>query len=88
MDAQKNWDGAYPAHVAARAAAIAARADKEKTRAAFERAIRPLTNFLQSDPGVTDADRAAIGITVRDGGKTPAPAPTSAPVARVDGGSG
>jgi hypothetical protein len=82
--AQKDWQEAYPAHAAARAAAQAARAQKDAARAAFERAIRPVTAYLQSDPAVTDADRASFGITVRDPVKTPAPAPRTCPVVTID----
>lgn len=35
-------------------------------------------------PAATDADRATMGITVRQSDRTPTPTPTSAPLARVD----
>ncbi|MDP1660620.1 MAG: hypothetical protein Q8L55_01785 [Phycisphaerales bacterium] len=63
-----------------------ARVAKDRAREALEREIRPVTNFVQGYPKTTDADRATIGITVRDTSKTPSPMPTSAPVAQVDSG--
>lgn len=80
------WNAMYPAHVKAQAAAEGARAAKQDARLALEREIRPVTNFVQGYTKTTDADRATIGITVRDTSKTPAPTPTSAPVVQVDSG--
>lgn len=80
------WNAAYPAHVAAQAAAEGARATKVQRRAELEQQVRPITNYVQGYTGTTDADRAAIGITIRDKSKTPAPAPTSAPIAQVESG--
>lgn len=78
------WQAAYPAHTAAAAEAGGARRAKDAARAALERQLRPITNFIQTYPATTDADRATIGITVRDTSPTPAPAPTSRPLALVD----
>lgn len=80
------WNAMYPAHVKAQAAAEGARAAKQNARLALEREIRPVTNFVQGYNKTTDADRATIGITVRDTSKTPSPTPTSAPVVRVESG--
>ncbi len=80
------WNEMYPAHVAAQQTAEGARAAKDDARAALEKQIRPVTNFVQGYTKTTDADRATIGITVRDTGKTPAPTPTSAPAVQVESG--
>ncbi|MDP1661674.1 MAG: hypothetical protein Q8L55_07135, partial [Phycisphaerales bacterium] len=64
-DAVLAWNSAYPAHTAAQAAAEGARRAKDAARAEVERQLRPITNFLQSYPTMTDADRATFGITVR-----------------------
>lgn len=80
------WNKDYPAHVAAQQKAEGARAAKDGARAALEREIRPVTNFVQAWGGTTDADRATIGVTVRDTSKTPSPTPTSAPVVQVESG--
>lgn len=59
------WREAYPAHIAAQAAAESARTTKDEARRAVEAVARPLAAFLQTLPDTTDANRAAIGITVR-----------------------
>ncbi len=70
--ALETWNALYPAHVAA--------------RAALEKEVRPVTNFVQGYPKTTNADRAEMGITVRDTSPTPAPAPSSRPLALVESG--
>lgn len=85
-DAVQVWNAAYPAHIAARAAAEGARAAKDAARAALEKEVRPITNFVQGYPDTTNADRAEIGITVRDTARSAVPPPTSAPVVRVESG--
>jgi hypothetical protein len=78
------WNAMYPAHVAAHAAAQAARQAKDAARAALEKQVRPVTNFVQGYPKTTNADRAEMGITVRETSKTPAPTPTTRPLVSVD----
>ena len=80
------WLAAYPAHIAAQAAAEGARQAKDAARAALEKQVRPVTNFVQGWPKTTNADRAEMGITVRDASPTPAPAPSSRPLALVESG--
>ena len=53
---------------------------------ALEKQVRPVTNFVQGYPKTTNADRAEMGITVRDTSPTPAPAPSSRPLALVESG--
>ena len=64
----------------------ATRQAKDAARAALEKEVRPITNFVQGYQKTTDADRATIGITVRNTSRTPAPAPTSRPLALVESG--
>ncbi len=78
------WNTTYPAHVAAATAAQAARQAKDEARANLTTAIRVLVRRLQASPAVDDAERAAMGITVRDAGGTPVGPPTSRPIVRVD----
>ncbi len=80
------WISAYPSHIAAQAAAEGARQAKDAARAALEKQIRPITNFVQGYPATTNADRAEMGITVRDTSPSPAPAPSSRPLALVESG--
>lgn len=82
------WDKAYLAHTQAQAAAEAAAARKRTARAAFEGTARPVVNFVQAFPATTNADRAVMGITVRDLSTTPAPVPATRPLARVDAARG
>ena len=84
MKALETWNAQYPAHVAAQQRAEGARQAKDAARAALEKEVRPVTNFVQAWGGTTNADRAEMGITVRDTSPTPAPAPSSRPLAIVD----
>ena len=84
--ALSDWLAAYPSHIKARNAAEGARQAKDAARRALERQIRPIAGFVQSFPKTTDADRAIIGITVRQPtGGTPK-APTSRPLVLVSAG--
>ncbi|MGD9691056.1 MAG: hypothetical protein AB7K52_15465 [Phycisphaerales bacterium] len=80
------WNADYPAHIKAQAAAEGARQAKDAARAALEKEVRPVTNFVQGYPKTTNADRAEMGITVRDTSPSPAPAPSSRPLALVESG--
>ncbi len=85
--AQTNWLLAFPAHIAAANAAKAAKQTKDESRAALVGAIRPLVRRLQASPQVTDAEKAALGITVRDAEPSPIGPPTTAPIASVECGT-
>ncbi len=82
--AQTTWNSKYPAHVAAAAAAIAAREGKDAARTGVEAAVRPLVRRLQASASVDDTERAALGITVPDKEPSPVGPPTTRPVATVD----
>lgn len=84
--ALETWNAAFPAHVRAQAAAEAARQNKDAARAALEKEVRPVTNFVQAWGGTTNADRASIGITIKDTGGTPVPPPASKPLIVVNDG--
>jgi len=81
---QKNWDTDYEAAVAARAAWRAAAAAKQNRRASFVAALRRVAAQLRGTPEVTDAQRAALGLTVPDLTPTAVGAPVSAPRGAVD----
>ena len=85
-EALSAWSAAFPAHVAAQQRAEAARQSKDGARRQLEAQARPITAFIQGFPKTTDADRAIIGITVRDSGGTPTPTPTTRPQAFVQSG--
>jgi hypothetical protein len=80
------WAEAYPAHIAAQAAAEGARQAKVAARAALEKEVRPVTNFVQGWPKTTNAARAEMGIAVRGGPALRAGSPTIAPIAPVESG--
>jgi hypothetical protein len=82
--AQGVWTSDYPANAAAQAAAEAARQAKDGSRGGLEGVIRPLVARLQASPEVDDAERQALGITVRDTIPTPVEPPTTRPVISVD----
>jgi hypothetical protein len=59
-------------------------AAKNAARAAAEAVIRPFKRRFLDDPPVTDEDRVAMAIPVRDSTRTPSPAPVSYPEAEAD----
>lgn len=92
-NALSRWNADYAAHVSARAAAESAAAAKRSAREeggggvpGLEPEVRRLSAFIQSHPTTTDADRATIGITVREGVGAPATTPTTRPRAVVQAG--
>ena len=80
------WEEAYAAHGAARAAAKAARVEKVERRGDYERVIRELGRRIQAGESVTDEQRAALGLTVRDTQPTPVGAPKTRPLVVVEAG--
>lgn len=82
--AQTTWNSAYTAHSAAQASAKSASQAKDAARLNFEIALRALVVRLQASPAVDNAERAALGITVRDTTKTAVSVPTTRPIAKVD----
>ena len=79
------WGYAWVAQTNAAAALEATTMDKDHKRADVEVVIRRLAMKLQSNPAITDAQKAALGITVRKTTKTSVGVPTSVPVmSRVD----
>jgi len=81
------WNTAYSKHVAAQNAAEGARQTKDAAKRALEGEIRPVTAFVQGFPQTTNADRATIGITIKDTGGTPTTAPASRPLVSIDTGN-
>jgi hypothetical protein len=81
--AQTAWQNAFSSNIAAQAAALGARRGKDTARDDFESLTRSFVRRVQALPGVTDAARASMDITVpRDrGALTP---PTTRPVVSID----
>lgn len=78
------FDTTRGANDSAQAAAQAARAQKDAARATAEELTRAMVGRIQAHPGVTDAHRSSLGITVRSGTRTAVGPPTTRPVGTVD----
>lgn len=78
------WSGNLAAHVSAVQAAKGARQTKDQSKRAAKAVIRGYVKRIQANPATTDAQRAALGITVTDGQRTPAQPPTEAPFMVLD----
>jgi hypothetical protein len=83
-DSVTDWDTAFADQVAALAAAQGASQTKNSVRAALEGLVRPLIKRMQSHPGVTNAHRASMSITVPSTDRTAAAVPESRPVGTID----
>ena len=59
-------------------------AAKQEKRAAYEKPLMTLVANLRVNTRLTDNDRRALGIHIRDTKPTPAPVPASHPVATID----
>lgn len=70
-DAFDAWDTAYDAHQLAQATAQSAAEVKDEARVALQTLIRSVTQLLQKYPGMTNAQRDLLGITVPDLIRTP-----------------
>jgi hypothetical protein len=84
--AQTNWTTAFPAHIAAKNAAQAAKQTKDEARRGYVAVIRPLVRRLQASPLVSDAERESLGITVE---QQPGPIgpPTTMPIVSIECGN-
>ena len=82
--AQTSWGSDYTAHVTAQTAASSALQTKETSRDSFETSLRSLVRRLQGLPTLTDAQRAAMNITLRETTRTANAVPDTRPVATVD----
>ena len=69
--AKATWSVAYSQHLAAQNAAEGATETKEEKRDLGEATIRKFVKIIQARPGVSDANREGLGITVRDTTLTP-----------------
>jgi len=83
-DGVTDFAAARVARESALAGARAATANQRAARRAAEQTYREIARTLQAMSAVTDADRAAMGITVRDGVPSPVPLRDAAPVVKVE----
>ena len=77
---QSGWETSYEAHLNAQAAAQSARQQKNEDRQAWENEIRSQVRKLQASDTITNAHRAALGITVPESNRTPISVPTTRPI--------
>jgi hypothetical protein len=70
--------------VTAQLAAQAAAQAKDASRAASETAIRTVVRKIQANPQITNAQRQAMGISLRTTGRTPVEVPTTRPRLDID----
>lgn len=84
-DALVQWGYAWPGFLNAESAFRAATDEKGTRRGDLEAAIRTIAGKVQTNASVTDAQKSALGITVRKTTRTPAPVPTTTPsIQRID----
>lgn len=74
------WHAAYLAATDPSTRTSPTVAAKNAARATAEAIVRPYTVTISLDPGVTNENKVAIGVTVRSTTPTPIPAPVVAPV--------
>jgi hypothetical protein len=61
---------------------------KDISRAALKSKARTLAKVINAYPPITNAQRADLGLTVRDGTPSPIPAPTTQPIVNIEGSGG
>jgi len=81
---QTSFSVTFNANVAAQDAAQAARQAKTESRTSLENAVRAVVRRVQASATVTNAQRQALGVTVKDKKPTPVGVPTTRPVGQVD----
>lgn len=81
---QTTLENSYSDFMAAQAQAASKRQEKDDERTVQEKLVRPLVARLQAFTHVTDAQRRALGMTVRSTSRTAAATPTSRPIATID----
>jgi hypothetical protein len=73
------WSAAYTAATDPSTRTTPTVAAKTAARAAAEAVIRPYAVSISQNAGVTDEDKAAVGVTIRKTVPTPVPPPTTTP---------
>ena len=60
-------------------------AAKDSARAAMLSVVRRYAQVIKLNDGVTNSEKIGLGLTVADGGRSPVPAPSTAPVCMIIG---
>jgi hypothetical protein len=74
------WDSAYAAAISGATRGPMTVNLKDVARVNATAVARTLATIIQANPGITDAQKTALGLTVRKTLPTPIPAPTSSPL--------
>jgi hypothetical protein len=82
--AQTGWTTDYSVHIGAQTAADGALQTKKNTRNTYESSLRSLVRRIQGLPTLTDAQRAEMGLSLRETPRTVTGVPATRPVATVD----
>lgn len=77
------WDGSVSDQALKREASKAATVTKDEERKNLESLIRELNSQIQADPNVPESAIADAGLPVHSTSRTPAPVPTTAPLASI-----
>jgi hypothetical protein len=78
------WNTAYSDQETAHAAAGGATAAKTTAHDELAALVRQLVQIIQTSVTVTNEDKVAAGVPIRDTTKTPAPVPSTAPSGRIE----
>jgi hypothetical protein len=81
---QTDWNSTYAAHTAAQASAQGATGAKDLDRNELIAVIRGFTAQIQANPGISDDQKAGLGVTVPDTTPTPVGVPTTRPELEAD----
>ena len=81
---ETQWQIDYNAAFQARMVAKSTTTAKNATRKQTEQYLRQLVRRIQANPAITDADRNAMNINIRDTEKTPSPIPAEVPMMLID----
>jgi len=79
-----NWQTTYTNHITAQATVARATEDKDTSRKNHEQLLRNLAQQLQNSPTITNGDRAALGITVKEANRSSRTVPTTRPSAIIN----
>ena len=82
--ARSKWIAAWAAYENPATRTPLITATKQETRAEYEKILMTLVGILRVNTRVTDDDRRAMGIHIRDTKPTPAPVPTTFPILAID----
>ena len=82
--ARTRWNAAWAAYENPVTRTILITATKQNARAEYEKPLKTLVANLKANTRLTDDDRRAAGIHIRDTRPTPMPVPTTFPVLAID----